>query len=225
MSSIYYYKSTGYGAINLALRLNALERESDAIQAHVASIDAVMKRGDRPIKLFRGVRDLMDIIESQGGTDRMIELGYTSASRRMPVAQQFVDGECCLVVFVLPPEIKRYDFQDEKYEDEVLIQRNVQIILNDPNSYNVVNGKRVFTATIEPYTPPAKTAEKERQMAELKEEIDCLQIASDWKQEIEEMGEEVNDASIADMVDTMKVQGVVFTDAVLQKIIAAIKDL
>jgi hypothetical protein len=206
LESLKSYKGILYGDINLSLRENiSLDKIDPTIRRHIENIDSSMKNGDRDIILYRGIPRLhsfleyyKDIDEEKIGTPRIIELGFSSASKKIDVTRSFVDKiGCCVLSFVLPKEIKRYDFSD-KYEDEILIERNIQFILQSDEPLIDTNRKlQIYKAIVKSYIPPKITEKDIKLLDKIDEELGLESIESIAR----EIYEELKDESFGDITE------------------------
>jgi hypothetical protein len=207
--SIKAYKQEAYGEINSALReiLSVDNIQDRTIRDHIKNIDSKMKEGKRDMVLYRGIPRLdkflkyySDIDEEKFGVPRIIELAFSSASRNIDVTSKFVDMQgCCIMAFTLPKEIKRYDFADTKYEDEVLIERSVQYIIeSDEPTIDSRRRVKIYRAIIKPYISPRITEKDLQSLPNIEEELDINKIN---KKDIEELYKDLKEQSFGDITD------------------------
>ena len=199
--SIKAYKQEAYGEINSALResLSVDNIQDRTIRDHIKNIDSKMKEGKRDMVLYRGIPRLdkflkyySEIDEEKFGVPRIIELAFSSASRNIDVTSKFVDMQgCCIMAFTLPKEIKRYDFADTKYEDEVLIERSVQYIIeSDEPTIDTRRRVKIYRAIIKPYISPQITDKDLQSLPNIEEELDINK-----KDDIEELYKDLKEQS------------------------------
>ncbi len=211
LDSIKAYKGEYYSDINTLLRSNTpLDDMPPLLRRHIENIDSKMKKGDRNITLYRGVKGLHNFLnyyESNSGSPTLIELAFCSSSKKLQVVQkEFVDKNgCCVLAFTLPPNIKRYDFQDDRYEAEVLIQRNVQFILeSDEPVIDKSRNLQIYSAVVKPYDPPLITKKDEKLLDQTHNEI-ALEIQQEENKEdlddiAKELYNDLNDESFGNII-------------------------
>jgi hypothetical protein len=188
--SLEAYKSEAYSDINDTLRLR--KEPTDEIKRHIENIDSVMRKGDRIIKVYRGIPDIKRFF-SEEASPIIVDLAFTSSSTDINVARRFTSNRCCLVEFNLPTDMGRYEYGDND-EKEILIQRSTQLIIDD--SPFEKNGYTTYKAIIKPYIPPVITKDD---IEDLKEDdmIEIENFSKDWFEELktenEEFGNETNE--------------------------------
>lgn len=154
--SLRYYKEDGYGEINSELRSSlSLDNLEESIKNHVENIDSVMKQGDS-MTLYRGFHNIDSFFRNELNSV-IVDQAYSSCSKDISVSAKFTENLCCIIEFYLPREIKRYEYQDKKYENEVLLQRNLQFQILEPKK--TYKGIRVHFAIVSIYTPPVISQE------------------------------------------------------------------
>jgi hypothetical protein len=146
MSCIEFYKAEGYGVINEYLRFPHQSNIPLRIKECINDIDAHMKYQPslKGVPLYRGIRNIDNYIQNGG---IVVHLNYASASPDLNSAESFADGQCCVLKFYLPPDIKAYVYEND-YEKEVLIQRGVQFTIME----NL--GENIYSAILSLYKYP-----------------------------------------------------------------------
>ena len=179
--SIKAYKGELYGEINSSLRGSSgdLDKIEPKIRKHIENIDSFMKEGekDKYLVLYRGIYNLRNFLRFNNSIDsspRIIDLAFSSATKNIKVTRSFVDmNGCCVLAFVLSSEIKRYVYGDELAEDEVLLQRNLQFILeSDQPIIDSSNKIQIYKAIVKPYDPPKITKKDFDMLEKLEHEIE-----------------------------------------------------
>jgi hypothetical protein len=195
--SIKAYKGELYGDINSSLRESSgdLDKIDPQIRKHIENIDSSMKEGekDKYLVLYRGISNLRNFLRFNNSIDsspRIIDLAFSSATKNIKVTKSFVDmNGCCVLAFVVPSEIKRYVYGDQLGEDEVLLQRNLQFILeSDEPKIDSSNKLQIYKAIVKPYDPPQITKKDFEMLEKLEQEIE-------EKLDIEEIYQELKDLS------------------------------
>jgi hypothetical protein len=204
MLSIKAYKGESYGDINTALRESSgnLEQIGTSIRKHIENIDSLMKEGPEERILYRGIQGLpffLDTSNKIGSNPILIQLAFSSATRNIKVTRSFVDKNgCCVLAFPLTSDIKRYDFGD-KQEEEVLLQRNIQFILeSDIPEIDVKNKIQIYKAIVKPYNPPKITQQDFNMLGNLIEEIDEKINLENIEEIYEELKESSFDSAITE---------------------------
>lgn len=208
--SLKAYKGDDYDNINTSLRQNLpLDQMCPYIKKHIENIDSAMSHGNE-ITVYRGIKDFQNLLKyyqnvEDIGVPRIIELGFCSVTKNLSLTEPFVDKKngCCVIAFQLTPDIKRYDFMDELFEKEVLIQRNIQLIL-ESDEYKIVNKSKVYKAIIKPYNPPKITEKDMEVLQNLDNSIDIEQKAIELYEELEQesFGESIEIKDIDILIDT-----------------------
>jgi len=145
LESLKYYKEDGYREINDFLRdirntdtmLKSLPdgkyKKYEKIKKHISNIDSLFKNenykyNDKKI-LYRGFSPYY------GKETKTDEYGYGSTTKNIDVALSFTSQNCCILEFYLPENVKGIDMSktnisndsyEEDYEEEVLLERNIQ---------------------------------------------------------------------------------------------------
>jgi hypothetical protein len=175
--SLIKYKGSQYKRINRALlEANDFAEIGGETREDILNIDSVMKKGDE-IRLYRGLKDIEDLLKI---SNVLVHKNFCSASKNIDISRRFSKGGCCILTFLLPPNIKRYDFTEEK-EFEVLIERNVQFTISP--QYRVIYFVKVYDAVISPYVPPHIDKALVKKSSQ---ELDILMIAEEWKNTLPE---------------------------------------
>lgn len=167
------YKRNGYPINRALINSKAFSDISPEIQKTILTIEKALKPGNE-IRLYRGMSNIDNLIKI---SNVLVHKNFCSASKDIEIAQMFAD-ECCILSFLLPEYIKRYDYNDAK-EQEVLIQRNVQFTI-DPD-YRVIDGVKVFDSTISLYEEPKINNKLQEKSSH---QLDAMMIAEAWKKEL-----------------------------------------
>lgn len=177
--SLRRYLNEGYGLINGALgqALSLDDIQDKQVLTDIRNLDSLMERGPE-IRLYRGMTLNLEEILSET-TRILVHKNFCSASKSLDIATEFTDNGCCVLSFILPENIKRYEVQGGR-EREVLVQRNVQFEIQ--RSYRVLKGGvHVFDSFIVPYDPPVVDPAAAQRITR---ELDLLMIQADWEEEL-----------------------------------------
>ncbi len=204
-ASLLAYKGIGYGAINELLREESIPIDRSKMTEemlrhpeiqHVINIDSMMGNNHslRGTPFFRGVHGLDMFIKEQG---TLINKAYSSCSTDIEEALKFTGDECCIVTFLIPDEVKFYNYQTLGINDterEVLIQRNTQL---DHFRLSLAHkGRRVYSCVLKLYAVPIiSDSDKKKQfvLEQMLAEARAKSIASvDDDEEFERMLAEDN---------------------------------
>lgn len=179
LESLKYYKEDGYREINEFLRdirntdsmLKSLPdkkyKNYEKIKKHILNIDNLFKitkyqYNDKQI-LYRGFSPYY------GKETKTDEYGYVSTTKNIDVALSFASQNCCILEFYLPENVKGIDMskankskdsylEEEDYEEEVLLERNIQftnirkIGIKSSGTKNV----EIYAATVQKIVPLSK---------------------------------------------------------------------
>ena len=151
-----------------------------------------MTAGDE-FRLYRGMKGLENFLEH---SNVLVHKNFCSASKDIEISKRFQSGKCCILTFLLPKNIKRYDYNDIAYEKKVLIQRNVQFTID--LKYRMVDGIKLFDAVVSTYEPPVIKMDI---AARSSRQLDVLMIAESWK---EELPPNPNPNSVEQLVESKK---------------------
>jgi hypothetical protein len=193
--SLRYYKGEGYGDINSALRSQFTETIPRNIQKHIENIDRKMDKGSKNIRVYRGIPAIKRFI---GNDETLIipNLGYSSVTTDINVAKRFTVDSCCIISFILPADMGRYDYKDSD-EKELLVQRNTQLLL-DIEDISDLDSKTFFNAVIAHYdTSQFKKALSQKALAPSKapsvlnaSDEEIITTARNWSDELIELLDE-----------------------------------
>jgi hypothetical protein len=159
LDSLEYYKigkpqqGMGYIKINKALRSENIDPD---VYKHIQNIDNAMTTGSiDTIWYYKGINSklIIEKIEDDKYSSIIKELGFTSITPNPLVAKKFIDQQssCCLLKFIIPPNVKRYVYNDW-WEEETLLQRNLQFFILKNGMDEEIEGIKVYTAIIIPMT-------------------------------------------------------------------------
>ena len=197
-----HYKELGYGEINQALReARNIQDIGQPIRGYIEGIDRRMVTGEQPIRLWRGIRNLRDILSV---TQSIVHRNYASSAKDLDVAKVFVNDKVNdgVISFVLPASVKRHDYADEKHEKEVLIQRGIEFRVNP--EFRLIKGVCVYEAEVFLYTEPVPIPRP--QMPEIEEKkLDIMGIASSLFDELDDLAdildkEEIGEEDIDEII-------------------------
>lgn len=197
--SLAEYKGPGYRKINAALLdyVDVKEIKDEETKRHILNIDSMMTEGKEEILLYRGVSFMDNFFDTN---DVLVHKNFCSASKDWFVARTFTGDKCCMMSFILPPSIRRYDYGD-KQEKEILIQRNIQFTFR--NGYRVIRGMRVYEAIISEYSPPVIPQEIQKKSAY---ELDLKVLENEWREELLEslQGGKITKQAVKMLIESKK---------------------
>lgn len=109
--------------------------------------------------LYRGISGgiIPAIMELTSGV--LVNKAYTSTTKNLDTAKKFVsDDGCCILMFTIPEDIKYLEMPNQNWEQEILLQRNTQFIIDIQNSKHPI-----YKATLTKWNPPhTQTDSKEK---------------------------------------------------------------
>lgn len=206
-TSLLKYKGISYGEINKLLREGSIPTDknkmskdmlNDPTVKDIINIDSVM-HNDGSLKgkvLYRGIHGI--IIEEQGV---LINKAYSSSSTNIDVALNFVEGQCCIIAFEIPPEVKFFKYEDigRPDEKEILIHRNTQFVeLRHTNTYKNV---RIYSCILKLYAMPIITREDIEKQKFIDQQTAKF-ILEDEDEDFEDMLAEIEEEKLQEAEDS-----------------------
>jgi len=204
MTALNIYQKGGseynYASINKFVR-EASNDISDIIKTNpedpmvkiINELDRNMTQsGDNSVVFYRGLDNglIPLIIEVSSGV--LVNKSYSSCTTVVNKAKEFVsDSGCCILAFTIPPGVKYHKFVDQR-ENEVLLERNTQFIINEKDSNHPI-----YSATLTKWDNPISNEIipylSEHLSTECKK-VGILQFIKNRKQHYIAEGEDSDDA-------------------------------
>ena len=207
------YKGDSYTEINDFLRKNTEEyinNSNSILTRYIKEIDSKMTNNGElnNVLLYRGIGNGVIPAIISGSSGILINKAYTSCTFKLHIAKNFLDenDECCILVFNIPENIKYYIYKDDNDEQEVLIQRNTQFIIDISNSK-----PPIYNASLTLWDPPINKEEIPKSLIESLAEVlsnRCQEIGMDEfrKERIQKYVEEGEDEEDAEFLADIDVE-------------------
>lgn len=154
-----YYQQLGYVEINKFLRESSnisqtiSENPNDETVRQILEIDSRMTNTGEfnNVLLYRGFSGGFIPMAIEFSSGVIVNKAYSSSSTTLDTAKKFVsDDGCCVIVFKLPNNIKYHKFVID-YEQEVLIERDTQFVIDLKSSKHPI-----YYATLSKWYPPSQ---------------------------------------------------------------------
>ena len=153
MSAIQYYQEGGsepwqnYGYINKFIRdadnISKIisDYPDEKIVKIIKELDLNMvDHGDDTTLFYRGFGGGIIPMIIEAGSGVLVNKSYSSCTSILDKAIEFASTDkCCILMFTIPSDLKYHKFSDQR-EQEVLVERNTQFIIDKKSSkYPVYN--------------------------------------------------------------------------------------
>jgi hypothetical protein len=165
----------------------------------IRSIDSSLEYGNKALPLFISIPRLSEVIGDVLPA-RIVFNGYTIAKKDINPLRE---GKCCILSFILSPDIKRLD-----RGGDVVIQRDVEAMIVSRNIGR--SGLQIYAAIVK---PAGQIKQKDvSEAARLQNEITTSELAVKWTKQLKR---EVN------MIDREAIEDIVFGYAHIYKLSTA----
>ena len=234
MESLKNYKELKYGEINKFIR-EATNTEkllkdnpNDVVVRDIVNIDSMMYNDGKLNKrwMYRGFSKGLIPVVLEVSDGVIVNKSYSSSTFLLDNAKKFIDTEtgCCVLMFVIPSDIKYYEYKGDNNETEVLIQRNTQFIIDRENSTDLVY-VAVLRKWEEPNIPDIKQIDRkmiEALSSTLSNDINVNRIVNMLEDELDMIDSEDD---IEEEIQSVACdQGITLTPDILSKAVSILKE-